>query len=96
MKQKTDSQKIETVLNDTKIPIRLACITSTGYPIVISLWYTMENGKIYCATQKKAKIISYLKNDATVGFEIAADNPPYRGIRGHGEAKIVKNMGKIF
>lgn len=94
MMQKTDSQKIETILNDTKIPIRLACITSTGYPVVISLWYIMENEKIYCATQKKAKIVSYLKNNPTVGFEIAADNPPYKGIRGYGQAKIVESIGE--
>ncbi|EGG42999.1 hypothetical protein Nlim_0049 [Candidatus Nitrosarchaeum limnium SFB1] len=94
MMQKTDSQKIETILNDTKIPIRLACITSAGYPVVISLWHIMENGKIYCATQKKAKIVSYLKNNPTVGFEIAADHPPYKGIRGYGQAKIVENIGE--
>jgi len=94
MMQKTDSKKIETLVNETKIPIRIGCVTSSGYPIVMSLWYTMIDGKIYCATQKKAKIITHIKNNPEIGFEIASDSPPYRGMRGHGKAKIIDNMGK--
>lgn len=94
MMQKTDSKKIEELVNDTKIPIRIACITSLGHPIVMSLWYTMIDGKIYCATQKKAKIIAHIKNNPAIGFEIAADNPPYRGMRGHGKAKVIEHIGK--
>lgn len=92
--QKTDSKKIETLVNETKIPIRIGCVTSSGYPIVLSLWYTMIDGKIYCATQKNAKIITHIKNNPEIGFEIAADSPPYRGMRGHGKAKIIGTMGK--
>ena len=94
MIQKTDSKKIEDLVNETKIPIRIACITLSGHPIVMSLWYTIIDGKIYCATQKKAKIITHIKNNPTIGFEIAADNPPYRGMRGHGKAKVIEHMGK--
>jgi nitroimidazol reductase NimA-like FMN-containing flavoprotein (pyridoxamine 5'-phosphate oxidase superfamily) len=94
MMQKTDSKKIENLVNDTKIPIRIACITSARYPIVMSLWYTMIEGKIYCATQKKAKIVTHIENNPTIGFEIAADSPPYRVMRGHGKAKVIDNMGK--
>ena len=94
MIQKLDSQKLESMINDTKIPIRLACITLTGAPIVVSLWYTILDGKIYCATQKKAKIISYIQNNPIFGFEIATDSPPYRGVRGHGKVKVIEHMGK--
>lgn len=85
--------EFENMVNNTRIPIRIACITSARYPIVLSLWYTVLNGKIYCATQKKAKIVSHLKNNSLIGFEIAADNPPYRGIRGHGKVKILDGIG---
>jgi len=85
--------RLDNTINDTRIPIRIACITATGHPIVLSLWYTVLNDKIYCATQKNAKIITHFKNNPIVGFEIAADNPPYRGVRGHGKVKIIENMG---
>jgi len=94
MMQNFDSKKSDSNLNDIKIPIRIACNTPMGYPIVVSLWYTMLHGKIYCATKRNAKIITYLKNNPQVGFEIAADKPPYRGIRGHGKVKIIEDIGK--
>ena len=64
---------------DTKIPIRIGFIKPNGAPSIISLWYIDINGKIYCATQKTAKILHYLENKPTCGFEIAADQPPYKG-----------------
>ena len=92
--KKIDNQKVKKRVKDMKIPIRLACITSEGIPIVISLWYTVIDGKIYCATQKKAKIISYIQSNAILGFEIAMDSPPYKGVRGYGKVKVIESIGK--
>jgi len=78
---------------DTKIPIRIGFIKPSGVPAIISLWYADIDGKIYCATQKSAKIIQYLQNNPTCGFEIAADRPPYKGSRGEGTAKIIPSKG---
>ena len=78
---------------DTKIPIRIGFIKPNGAPAIISLWYTDIDGKIYCATQKTAKIIQYLQNNPICGFEIAADKPPYKGSRGEGSAKIIPSKG---
>jgi len=79
------------MIYDNKIPIRIAFIKPNGIPNVISLWYVVENEKIYCATQKSAKIVSYLNNNPKCGFEIAADKPPYRGVRGDGSVKIIED-----
>ena len=81
------------LLPDPKIPIRIAYIKPNGMPSVISLWFEQIDGKLYCATQKSAKIVSYLKNNPSCGFEIATDKPPYKGIRGEGTAKITE-MGQ--
>ena len=90
--QKLDNNVLA-LLPDTKIPIRVAFINPNGNPGVISLWFEHIDGKLYCATKKSAKIVSYLQNNSSCGFEIAADKPPYRGIRGEGIAKILPNMG---
>jgi nitroimidazol reductase NimA-like FMN-containing flavoprotein (pyridoxamine 5'-phosphate oxidase superfamily) len=92
--QNVFSNKIDDSFLDSKIPIRISCIKPNGVPIVLSLWYVNIDGKIYCATQKTAKIISCLEKNPLCGFEIAADNPPYRGIRGEGSVKILKEQGK--
>ena len=91
--QKLEDGKIDGLISDKKIPIRLAGIKPNGSPTVISLWYIAVNGKIYCATQKSAKIVSYLENNPICGFEISADKPPYKGTRGEGEARIIHEKG---
>ena len=78
---------------DTKIPIRIGFIKPNGAPSIISLWYIDIDGKIYCATQKTAKILQYLENQPICGFEIAADKPPYKGSRGEGIVKIIPSKG---
>jgi hypothetical protein len=78
---------------NTKIPIRIGFIKPNGAPSIISLWYIDMDGKIYCATQKTAKIIHYLENQPICGFEIASDQPPYKGSRGEGVVKIIPSKG---
>ena len=91
--QKLEHNEVDQILHDAKIPIRIAFIKPNQFPNVISLWYVYINQKIYCATQKSAKIVSYLENNPVCGFEIAADKPPYKGVRGEGTAKIIDENG---
>ena len=81
-------------LTNCKIPIRLACMSISDWPIVVSLWYTYLNEKVYCATQNTAKVVKYLRKNPKCGFEIAGDSFPYRGVRGYGKASIVENKGE--
>ena len=81
-------------LIDSDLPIRLACLSISEWPAVVSLWYTYNDEKIYCATQSTARIISYLRRSPKCGFEIAGDRFPYRGIRGYGNASILRDKGE--
>jgi len=94
MQRLQDSKNIDDIDTDKKIPIRLAFIKSNGVPSVISLWYVCIDGKIYCATQRTAKIILFLQNNQYCCFEIAADKPPYKGVRGEGTVKILNEKGQ--
>lgn len=76
------------------IPVRLSCLSSSNWPMVVSLWYVYKNEKLYCATQNTSKIIGYLKHSPKCGFEIAGDRFPYRGIRGYGNASILHDSGE--
>lgn len=88
-----DLMEYETYLHLARIPLRLACTTESGWPIAISLWFKHQNGKLFCATQKSARIVSYLKSDPRCAFEIAADLPPYCGVRGQAIASIDDGIG---
>jgi len=85
--------EIDSLVVKSKIPIRLSCITPSGWPCVLSLWYVCKNGKIYCASQKSSKIIQYLQHSNKVAFEIASDDPPYRGVRGRGTVNLLGSLG---
>ena len=94
MLQKLEKRNYDQMISDSKIPIRLAYMNNDGIPSVLSLWFVQINEKIYCATQKSAKIIQYLKKNTVCGFEIASDKPPYKGVRGNGSVKIIDDVGK--
>ena len=81
-------------LIDSDLPIRLACLSTSDWPAVVSLWYVYSDEKFYCATQSTAKIIRYLRHSPKRGFEIAGDRFPYHGIRGYGNASILKDKGE--
>jgi nitroimidazol reductase NimA-like FMN-containing flavoprotein (pyridoxamine 5'-phosphate oxidase superfamily) len=83
----------DSFLNST-IPIRVSCLKNNGVPTVLSLWYVNIDGKIYCATQKTAKILRYIEKNPVCGFEIAGDSPPYMGIRGEGTIRILSDKGE--
>jgi nitroimidazol reductase NimA-like FMN-containing flavoprotein (pyridoxamine 5'-phosphate oxidase superfamily) len=94
--QKVDRENNNKSVYNSKIPIRLACIKPNGMPSIVSLWYIQIDGKIYCATQKSAKIVSYLEKNPLCGFEIAGDNPPYKGTRGEGTVEILDKGEEIL
>lgn len=86
--------EMEQYIKDTKIPLRLSCLTTTGWPLILSLWYVYRDGVLYCSTQETSKLVQFLKDDPRCAFEIASEQPPYRGIRGKGEVILDREKGK--
>jgi uncharacterized pyridoxamine 5'-phosphate oxidase family protein len=80
-------------LEAARIPVRLAVTAADGWPVVLSLWFLHQTGKLYCATQKTAKVVDYLRSNPNCSFEIAGDQPPYCGIRGRAQAAINGELG---
>ena len=88
-----DLMEMKTYLESVRIPLRLACTTESGWPMAVSLWFKHQNGRLFCATQKSARVVSYLQNDPRCAFEISADLPPYCGVRGQAIASIDESIG---
>lgn len=80
-------------LESIQIPLRLSCVTASGWPFVLSLWYLHDGGKLYCATLGTARVVGYLRSEPRCGFEVAADQPPYCGVRGRATAAIDPALG---
>ena len=84
---------VQTYLEKAVIPLRLSCVTPSGWPTVLSLWYLYRDQQLYCATQETARVVSYLTSEPRCGFEVASDVPPYCGVRGQGLATIDADLG---
>jgi len=86
--------EISSFLSEATIPMRLAVQDSAASPWVVSLWFLYDDNAFWCATNRNAKLASYLQAHPQCGFEIAGDRPPYRGIRGKGKASVLPEKGE--
>lgn len=75
-------------LSRATIPIRVAANTPGGFPVIVSLWFVHEGDDLLAAVHRDSRLAKRLDEDARCGFEIAVNDPPYRGVRGQGEARL--------
>jgi nitroimidazol reductase NimA-like FMN-containing flavoprotein (pyridoxamine 5'-phosphate oxidase superfamily) len=80
--------RVTRYLRAAPVPVRLACVGAGGTPLVCSLWYLFDGEALWCASQADAVVIRRLGADPRVGFEVAGDEPPYKGVRGQGRAQL--------
>lgn len=81
-------ERVRQYLDETLIPARIAVLSPSGTPLVLSLWFMQRDGAIWCACNKRARVIELLQKNPRCGFEIASEMPPYRGVRGQGSAQL--------
>jgi len=81
-------------LEQSAIPLRLACIDAGGAPRLLSLWYVYRDGAFWCATPSRARVVRMLERDPRCAFEVAGDEIPYRGVRGQARATIDAAAGE--
>ena len=82
--------QIEEFLEQARIPMRLACVGKDDFPIVASLWFCYRDGELWSATHQSAHLVKQLREHSRVGFEIATNEYPYRGVRGKAVATLVR------
>ena len=80
-------EEIRRYLDATVIPVRLASMGT--FPLVQSLWFLPDGLDLWCATQSDSVLARRLRADPRCGFEVSGDQPPYRGVRGSGQAALV-------
>lgn len=84
--------QIASYLQQTVIPLRLGCIDDNGFPLVCSLWYLFQDGHLWCATHEAAKVSRLLADNPKCAFEVAPNEPPYKGVRGQGTALLIREQ----
>jgi len=84
----------EMFLERALVPVRIGCHSTSGGLWMLSLWYRWRDGRIECATPVDADIVSFLRADDAVCFEVSTNRPPYMGVRGNGTATVGADEGK--
>jgi nitroimidazol reductase NimA-like FMN-containing flavoprotein (pyridoxamine 5'-phosphate oxidase superfamily) len=89
-----DQAQAADFLGCSRWPLRLACVGGDGYPRVVSLWFSYEDGHFYCVTHRDSKLTTLLRNNHKVGFEVSPNEPPYHGVRGQGLVSLHEDGGE--
>ncbi len=87
-------EEVKAFLGDSRVPVRVASNSASGYPLLTSLWFVPFEGSLWCATQQKAQIASQLASDPRCAFEVSVEAPPYLGVRGRATGIIHANRGE--
>jgi nitroimidazol reductase NimA-like FMN-containing flavoprotein (pyridoxamine 5'-phosphate oxidase superfamily) len=90
------AERVRAYLRETVVPVRLATRTPDDGLWMLSLWYAFEEDSLWCATRADADVVSYVRADPTVAFEVSTNEPPYRGVRGAGEATVEPDPEKAL
>jgi nitroimidazol reductase NimA-like FMN-containing flavoprotein (pyridoxamine 5'-phosphate oxidase superfamily) len=88
-----DREQVVAFLDEAVIPLRLACIAPSGWPLVVSLWFIRRGDELICATQRSSSLVRALEHGQRCAFEVAGEKPPYRGVRGRARVTIDPDEG---
>ena len=80
-------------LNQSVIPMRLGVHSLSGWPLVMSVWFIADGFELLGATRPTSTLVSCLERRPECGFEVAADTPPYRGVRGFAQVELDREAG---
>lgn len=89
-----DPEVVRHFLDEARIPMRLAVVSPSGFPSILSLWFLREGETLWCATKADARLTAQLEANGRVAFEVSCEAPPYRGVRGWGRARVVPGRGR--
>ncbi len=88
-----DREQVASFLDAAVIPLRLACVAPSGWPLVVSLWFARRGEELVCATQASSSLVRALEHDRRCAFEVAGEIPPYRGVRGRARVTLEPDDG---
>jgi nitroimidazol reductase NimA-like FMN-containing flavoprotein (pyridoxamine 5'-phosphate oxidase superfamily) len=85
-------KKLLSYLEDTAIPIRLAA-SGEEFPSICSLWFAYDPARklLICASHESSQLVKLLSKNAKCAFEVAPNDPPYKGVRGRGEVTLTRD-----
>ena len=81
-------------LAEAEIPMRLAFINQQQEPMLCSLWFYYDNGRLFAASHENTYLIKQLQANPKASFEISNNDYPYKGVRGKATAVLSKQSAQ--
>jgi nitroimidazol reductase NimA-like FMN-containing flavoprotein (pyridoxamine 5'-phosphate oxidase superfamily) len=91
-----DREQVAAFLDESVIPLRLAVVARSGWPVVVSLWFARDGDAILCATQQSSPLVTALAAEPRCAFEVAGCEPPYRGVRGRARVTVQPDLDLVI
>ncbi len=90
--------EIRKFLLDSKLNLHLGTIDPDRFPNIHPTWYIYDDSKdvIFVETGKQSKKTSNLKKNDKIYFCVDDGNPPYKGVRGKGNVRILSDPDAIL
>ncbi|MDG1444659.1 MAG: pyridoxamine 5'-phosphate oxidase family protein [Pseudomonadales bacterium] len=78
-------------LSQVAIPMRIATY-GEEFPSICSVWYFFDPDRdvLLCASHKNSLLVKQLLKNDKCAFEIAPNDPPYKGVRGRGRVILTR------
>ncbi|MGH9953640.1 MAG: pyridoxamine 5'-phosphate oxidase family protein [Nitrososphaeraceae archaeon] len=87
-------QDLKEFLTTKVLNLHLGTVDEEGHSNIhpVGYYYDQSDNKFYILTGKESKKTSNLKKNQMVYFCIDDPNPPYKGVRGKGTARILEEV----
>jgi hypothetical protein len=83
-----NNSEIELFLASQNTPMRIAVEDTELFPMICSVWHLYHDKVIYAVAHKNSKLIKKITAKPHCAFEIAPNEPPYKGVRGQANCII--------
>ena len=88
-------QQVDSFLQDSLFPLRIACVGEDHFPRVVSVWYGYNDDTFRCVSHRSSQLVRLLEQSDRVGFEVSTNTPPYYGVRGQGVASLASDADGV-
>ena len=83
-----DKHELEKFLTTGSHIMKLATLTTEGWPSVNPVWYQYDGGDFLVAGRTKARWVANIRNDPRVSLCIDTNNAPYSRVLVEGSAEV--------
>lgn len=85
---------IEAFFAKSYLPLRVSLMTKSGM-LIVPLWFEYRAGRFLSCSPNSSLLVTSLRDNPDVAFDLSTNDLPYRGVRGRGVARCAIATDKV-